>query len=136
MMPQATEQYVHVLRVSVVAVSLNGRTEAARASPAEPKPRAPTLDAASPAAVSFMKLRRFRSIATRSPNSSYQTAMRRTTKPARSGPSPCAGHPSPVASHLLSAPSQPVRCPARRRLSERLGEVHPLFGRCFVSIPH
>ena len=35
-----------MLRVSVVAVSLNGRTEAARASPAMPNPKAPTHDAA------------------------------------------------------------------------------------------
>src|ERR1700682_2910450 len=62
-MPQATEQKVQVLRVSVVAVSLNGRTEAARASPAKPKPRAPMLDAARPAPVSLISPRRVRTIA-------------------------------------------------------------------------
>src|ERR1700722_13695768 len=61
-MPQATEQYVHVLRVSLVADSLNGRTDAARASPAPPNPRAPILDAASAAPLSFTKPRRLSSI--------------------------------------------------------------------------
>jgi hypothetical protein len=35
---QETCNKVQVLRVSVVAVNLNGRTEAARASPAAPNP--------------------------------------------------------------------------------------------------
>ena len=55
---------VQVLRVSLAAVSLNGRTEAARASPSPPKPRAPKLDAASPAAVILMKPRRLSCMAT------------------------------------------------------------------------
>jgi hypothetical protein len=54
---------VQVLRVSVVAVSLKGRIEAATASPAAPKPSAPRLEAAKPAPVSLMKPRRLSSIA-------------------------------------------------------------------------
>src|SRR5690606_2014588 len=60
--PQLTEQYGQVFRVSVVRDSLNGRTDAASASPAVPKPSAPTLDAASPAPLSFAKPRRLSSI--------------------------------------------------------------------------
>src|SRR5262249_44180076 len=43
MMPHATEQYGHVLRVSVVLTSLNGRMAWAKATSASPKPSAPTV---------------------------------------------------------------------------------------------
>src|SRR3954452_18726278 len=62
-MPQATAQKVQVFRVSVPRVSLNGRTEAASASPAMPKPRAPMPDAARLAPLSLTNPRRLSSMA-------------------------------------------------------------------------
>jgi hypothetical protein len=44
---------VQVLHVSVVAVSLKGRIEAASASPAAPKPSAPRLERRQPGARQF-----------------------------------------------------------------------------------
>jgi len=43
MMPHATEQYVQVLRVSVVPANLNGRMAAARAVSKSPKPSVPVF---------------------------------------------------------------------------------------------
>src|SRR5215813_1863415 len=62
MMPQATEQYVQVLRVSVVLVSLNGRMAAAQACSTSPKPSAPSVVAARPALAPAMNWRRESSI--------------------------------------------------------------------------
>ncbi len=49
MTPQATEQYGHVLRVSRICASLNGRTAAAMAGSRPPKPSAPSVPPARPA---------------------------------------------------------------------------------------
>src|SRR5215471_19131548 len=56
MIPQRTEQYVHVLRVSVVRNSLNSRTSA-RAAPGA-KPNATRLDPAIPVAQTLKNWRR------------------------------------------------------------------------------
>src|SRR5215470_5137078 len=58
MMPQATEQYVQVLRVSVVVASLNGRIAAACAASSSPNPNAPIAVAARPALAPAMNCRR------------------------------------------------------------------------------
>jgi hypothetical protein len=58
MMPQATEQYVQVLRVSVRFASFHGRMEVARASSISPKPSAPSVVPAIPALAPFINWRR------------------------------------------------------------------------------
>ena len=92
--PQATEQYVQVLRVSVAAVSLNGRTEAANASPAKPKPKASRVDAARVAPVSLTKPRRLKFIVTHSNKSRVQTWRKFTANPMRRQSIGQAAHPS------------------------------------------
>src|SRR3954465_11338135 len=61
-MPQATEQYVQVLRVSVARVSLKGRTAAACAVPDSPNPSMPMPDMAMPRPVNLMNSRRVSAI--------------------------------------------------------------------------
>src|SRR5262249_13990611 len=58
MMPQATEQYVQVLRVSVVPKSLKGRIAAAYAASTPPNPSAPMVVPARPALAPTKKWRR------------------------------------------------------------------------------
>src|SRR5580700_9041913 len=62
MMPQATEQYVQVLRVSVVPTSLKGRIAAAYAASTPPNPSAPMVVPARPALAPAMNWRRESSI--------------------------------------------------------------------------
>jgi hypothetical protein len=77
MTPQLTEQYGHVLRVSVVRSSLNGRTEAASACSLPANPSAPSVDPLTTAPVPFRNERRETSMdmslpfAARSPLQAY-----------------------------------------------------------------
>src|SRR3954464_3092649 len=64
MMPQATEQYVHVLRVSVRFASLKGRIDAAYALSMSPNPSAPSVVPATPALAPMTNWRRKASIFT------------------------------------------------------------------------
>ena len=58
MMPQATEQYGQVLRVSVALASLKGLTCAATIAAAEVQPNAPKAEPATPTPAAFNKCRR------------------------------------------------------------------------------